>query len=317
MWNYLTRSKLHASSRNVFGILGMLVLVFASPVYAKKTPPGAMPQSQSVAPKPAPAPKDELHETDERSFGDYMLRITHVLDDQGSRGFFEVIQNGKQVHSLSGHRFSFGHVYSDEPTLDNELIAIGKDITGNGVPNLVVSEWNGGAHCCFVFHVYELGESFREVAAIDAGHGDLSHFANLDGAGGLEFVTADWTFAYWRAGFAQSPAPQVILRFKDGAYTLAFDLMTKPKPSSESMQAEARKVRSDPGWTQKGQPPALWDTMLRLIYGGNGSMAREFLDMAWPLNISGKEAFYQDFRSTLSGSPHYKALIELNKGNLN
>jgi hypothetical protein len=295
---------------------GLLLLVCApTQGHTKKKPAVSPPQTQTSHPKAAP--KDVLHENDERVFQDYTLRIAHVLDDDGSHGTFEVFKHGEKVYTLSGNRLFFGHVYSDEPALDNDLIAIGKDITGNGVPNLVVSEWSGGAHCCFVFHVYELGPSFREVASIDAGHGDFSHFANLDHGNSLEFVTADWTFAYWRTGFAQSPAPQVILRFKEGAYGLAIDLMRKSKPTQETLTAEARKVRSDPSWTQKEQPPALWDYMLQLIYGGNGSMAREFLDKAWPLSIAGKEEFYQDFRTTLSHSPYWKALLELNGGHLN
>ncbi|MHC1741501.1 MAG: hypothetical protein AB9873_00550 [Syntrophobacteraceae bacterium] len=315
MWNSVRHLRQHG---RLWIVCAVILLGWpGSPGHAKQKPRVTAPQNQATPPKAAPAPKDELHETDERVFGDYTLRIAHVLNDQGSRGTFEVLQNGQKIYSRNGHRFAFGHVYSDEPTLDNELVAIGKDITGNGVPNLVVSEWSGGAHCCFVFHVYELGPSFREVAVIEAGHGDFSHFANVDGVDGLEFVTADWTFANWRTGFAQSPAPRVVLRFKDGAYTLASDLMAKPKPSPESLQAEARQVRSDPAWSQKEQPPVLWDVMLRLIYGGNGSLAREFLDKAWPLTISGKEAFYQDFRNTLSQSPYYKGIVDLNKGTLN
>lgn len=296
---------------------GFLLLVCApTPGHARKktTPPA--PSTQSGTAEDPPAPRDELHEIDERVFGDYRLRLAHVLDDRGSRGSFEVFHNDRKVYALRGHRFAFGHVYSDEPSLDNEIIAVGKDITGNGVPNLVVSEWNGGAHCCFMFHVYELGPSFREIAVIDAGRGDFSHFANLDGSGSLEFVTADWTFAAWRAGFAQSPAPQVILSFRDGAYVLAIDLMRKLRPAHETFQAEARKVRSDPGWSRREPPPALWDYMLRLIYGGNGSLTREFLDKAWPMAVPGKEEFYQDFRATLSRSPYYQALLELNGGPL-
>ncbi len=314
MWISVRRRKPTAGLWILYGVL--LLAWPVSPGSAKKQPTAA-PQNQAGSPKSASVSQDELHETDERVFGDYTLRIAHVLNDQGYRGTFEVFQNGQKIYSLSGRRFAFGHVYSDEPTLNNDLIAIGKDITGNGAPNLVVSEWNGGAHCCFVFHVYELGRSFREVAVIDAGHGDFSHFANLDGGNGLEFVTADWTFANWRASFAQSPAPQVILRFKDGAYSLACDLMAKPRPSPELLQAEARRVRSEPGWSQKEQPPALWDTMLRLVYGGNARLVREFLDKAWPLTIPGKEDFYQDFRNTLSQSPYYKDLVELNQGSLN
>jgi hypothetical protein len=312
MWKSLMSGWNGAVLRILCGVV--LLVCIPSLGHAKKKPAAPAQKSQPPPPTASPAPGDELHETAERVFGEYTLRMAHVLDDKGSRGSLEIYRGGEKVYSLAGHRFSFGHVYSDEPTLDDELIAIGKDITGNGVPNLVVSEWTGGAHCCFLFHVYELGARFREVAVIDAGHGDFSHFSNHDGVGALEFVTADWTFAYWRTSFAQSPAPQVILRFRDGAYELAPDLMKKPKPLQEVLQAEARRVRNDPSWSPRTQPPALWDHLLQLIYGGNGSLAREFLDKAWPLGIPGKEEFYQDFRSTLSQSPYYRALLELNEG---
>ncbi len=292
----------------------LLLLCTPSQGHTKKKAAPAAPAKQAAPTEVPSASGDELHEVDERVFGDYLFRLTHVLDDRGSRGWLDVFQNGRKVHTLSGHRLAFGHVYSDEPGLDNEIIAVGKDVTGDGIPNLVVSEWTGEARCCFKFHIYELGRIFREVAVIDAGHGDFSHFANLDGGGSLEFVTADWTFWSWRTGSAESPAPQVILSYSDGAYVLNKNLMRKLRPAQETFQAEARKVRSDPAWSRKEQPPALWDYMLRLIYGGNGALAREFLDKAWPMGIPGKEEFYQDFRGTLARSPYYQALLDLNGG---
>jgi len=122
----------------------------------------------------------------------------------------------------------------EEEDSPNALTEMGKNITGNGIPNLVISEWTGGAHCCSNFYIFEIGARFRFLAKIEAGHGDMSHFANLDGDGNLEFVGADWTFAYWRTSFAESPAPEIILRFAAGGYRLAEDLMRKPAVSRQN-----------------------------------------------------------------------------------
>jgi hypothetical protein len=47
---------------------------------------------------------------------------------------------------------------------------MGRDITGDGKPNLVVEQWTGGVHCCTFFYVFEIADQLRYIATLDNGH---------------------------------------------------------------------------------------------------------------------------------------------------
>jgi len=124
--------------------------------------------------------------------------------------------------------------FEEEPA---KLLRIGADIRGDGTPGLVVGEWTGGAHCCTLFHVFDLGKKLRKVATVDAEDAGDSRFVDLKGDGKLEFQTFDYNFAYWHASFAESPAPAVILRYRNGGFHFAEELMRKPPPPEPELTA--------------------------------------------------------------------------------
>ena len=242
---------------------------------------------------------------------EYTVRIYY--DDKTGKGMFEILKKGKRVYQKSDEsKFYIGSLPNSEDEVSNDLIKMGNDITGNGIPNLVISEWTQGAHCCFNFDVFEFGQQFHFLAKIEAEDGDLSHFANLDGDSDLEFVGNDWTFAYWRTSFAASPTPDVILRFRDGAYKLVEDLMRKPAPSETELDAKIQEVQTSTSWQQQDPPEILWGEMLDLIYSGHADLAWQFFDKAWPANMPGKDGFLTDFRSQLAKSPYWSQIEHLN-----
>lgn len=230
----------------------------------------------------------------------------------GYRGSFEILRDGIRIYKQTGWDFSIGDwTYDPVKSQENGAIAMGRDITGDGKPDLVISEWTGGMHCCYPSHIFEIGEEFRKIASLDAQHGEV-HFANLDGKPGLEATLPDWTFAYWKTSFAESPAPEVILRFQGGKYRMAGDLMKKPPPDSAVLERKVRKVLGDERWKEREVASSLWGVMLDLIYSGNAEVAWKFFDRAWPPEIKGKEQFLADFRSQLSQSPYWPEIKSLN-----
>ncbi len=250
---------------------------------------------------------------EERTFGEYQIRFYQKVDEFGSVfNQLQILQHGTIVYGGEDtYRYYFGHVGAKE--YDN-LIKIGNDVTGNGVPNLVVSSYSGGAHCCVSFEIFELGVEFRKVATLDVTDSYYSHFEKRPGENGLVFVTRDYNFAYWKTGFAQSPAPEIILRYCDGAYRLAVDLMRKPAPSDVTLLGYAGRIKSEPEWRSGKSAPLLWDVMLSLIYNGNAESAWKLFDIAWPKNIFGKAEFLQDFKKQLARSDYWEQVKLLNDG---
>lgn len=244
----------------------------------------------------------------QQAIGAYAVRIIPAADGRESSGF-EIFRRGKKVYEASGDHFHIGPPYEDESV---PQIRPGSNLTGNGIPDLVVKEWTGGAHCCYRLHVFELGERFRFIQTIEAEHSDLAWFENLDEDPALELAMNDWSFAYWRTSFATSPAPRVVLKYRDGRYRVAPELMRRSPPSPESFREMAREIRSEPEWAERKRPPViLWRNMLDLLYTGNAREAWSLLDLAWPAECAGKERFQAEFKEQLANSRYWRELTNL------
>ena len=98
----------------------------------------------------------------------------------------------------------------------------GTDINGDGLPDLVVSAWSGGEHCCYSSGVYSVGEDVKPVLALTTGNCGPGEFEDLDGNGTREFVTCDDRFASMYCAFAESPLPRVVYSYDSsrGIYVL-------------------------------------------------------------------------------------------------
>jgi hypothetical protein len=246
----------------------------------------------------------------------------------GSDAYFEILKNDKRVFLQKAkgksEKFFIGTMYKDDP--DAGLIKMGMDITGTGQPDLVISEWLGGANCCLVFHIFEIGPTFKKLGTIDAEFGDSGpHFLHPDKDSkntGLGIQIHDWTFANWHTDFADSPAPKIILRFSDNAYRVSPDLMRSPTLTPSDLAARAAEVTNDPDTAKGGEwpharvSPQLWGTMLDLIYSGHADDAWKFLDSAWPPKVQGKDNFARDFRAQLAKSHYWPAVQTMNTAEL-
>lgn len=262
----------------------------------------------------------------EHVFRDFQIRI--YSDNETGQSRLEILKKGRQIYEqqADGKFFLYQGDHEDSeygksfvkdrrihPKDSYESVPIGRDITGKGIPDLVISEWTGGAHCCYKFYVFELDEKIRTIAVLDVVHGSLSHFADLDGDNIPEFITQDWTFAYWNTSFADSPAPGIILRFDKDRYVLAEKLMRKSALSESDTEKRLSEVRADESWqTEKNPPPLLWKTMLDLIYTGNADAAWKFFDKAWDKKFKGKKKFLREFRGQLEMSPYWSEVEKMN-----
>jgi len=264
----------------------------------------------------APAGRGPLKE--EQSFQGYVVRTYIGNEDPFDRGSFEILHRGARVYADDGdpgewNKFRIGSLYEDKKT--HSLVRIGSDITGDGRPDLVVSEYTGGANCCHRVHVFEIGDQFRYIQTIDALHSDLADFENVDGDPALEFLMADWTFAYWRTGLFDSPSPLVVLKYNGSQYAMAPNLMRKPPLSQDELMQVATEIAAPLDAELAAQSDLgtrLAHRMLDLIYSGNMGQAWELVDLAWPKSDGGKSAFLRDFQSRLATSPFWDDLQAMN-----
>jgi len=247
----------------------------------------------------------------EVKFENYKVRTYRAGEEGDPSQAFEILKGGRRIYSRvgEGRKYNIGCI-SDHDA-GNMEIRPGKDITGTGKPNLVISDWSGGAHCCLTYYVFELNNDVSEVGRINAEDSTICRFQE-EPSGKVDFVINDWTFAYWKTSFAESPAPQIILRYQPGGYKLATDLMGTAKPSQMEFQELVDKGRRIP-FNDEGEPMGeFWGIMLDLIYSCHADVAWRFCDESWSGPANGKIHFLENFRLQLSKSPYWKAIRAMN-----
>lgn len=172
--------------------------------------------------------------------------------------------------------------------------------------HLVFSKWTGGAHCCFSLRIFSLNDGFRKVASIDGGN-SVPTFKDLDGDGISEIEVLDDFLAYRFSSFASSAFGSVILKYSNGHYRVAAELMRKPPPNMTRWKSEIKswknklRHKQEPDWP----PPSLIQTMTDLIFTGNKQIAFYFISSIWPSGVSGKNDFLSAYEEALQQSNFY------------
>lgn len=93
-----------------------------------------------------------------------------------------------------------------------------QDLDGNGVTEVVVRTFSGGAHCCTNYTIYtRQNNQFvkTETGFLDGIGGT---FQDLDKDGKVEFITIDNSFLYAFSSYAASFAPSQIYTFTNGKF---------------------------------------------------------------------------------------------------
>lgn len=238
------------------------------------------------------------------NLGPYQVRVHD--DPDGVAAYFEIRLRGKPVHYGHGARFYIGQHWSD--VLPIRLADL-PSITGNGIPTLVVSEWSGGMKCCMSLHLFELGESFRKVETIEIDVSMDAWFENLDQDPALELEILDSAFADWGELFTGSFMPRVVLKYRDGQFRAAPDLMRRPAPLPAELDALAREVAESDAWSESNEPPdEYWSRVVDLLYTGNSAEAWRFFERAWPPARSGRNEFRLKLAFRLMRSPYWSDL---------
>jgi GTP-binding protein EngB required for normal cell division len=266
--------------------------------------------------KPAAPPAKPLTPSgrilDERKFGDYTIRISLEGEDTEEKpSLLEIFKRGTRVYVSKNHSITIADMHEDGG-MYKDAPPVGAYITG--LPDLVVREHSAGMQCCTSITVLELGDSvFRKAATLEQGEWTEGGFKRQNDG---EYLFYGWDPAVRMKGaaFADSVAPEVILRYSNGSFHLAADLMRKPPPSVEELNAKAGEIASNFIWSTQDTPGAFWQYVLDLTYSGNSHSADEFVALAWPTQRTDKAERMQEFLEKLKKSPYWADLQALNTG---
>jgi hypothetical protein len=248
---------------------------------------------------------------DRQFFHDYEART--YRDSNGSDAFLKVFEKGRLIHSEKGEvSFSIG-ANNDEI---NPAIAIGKDITGRGVPDLVVEQWTGSASDGGYFLIFQLSKNFRKLCVLSATPG--CYFENMDKCPQPVFVYYDsCPYLFWDGcSHADSPTPTIILKWKNDGFHVAPEFMQTSEIKADVNCSDdsdyhelAESFRNDESWTKESRPPIeLISWVLDSLYHGHVKTAWTMFDKAWPANVPGKEEYRKQLEDAIKTSPYYKEL---------
>lgn len=173
----------------------------------------------ALAQVPRQVPQEGYGLHDERTVGPFSIQrwvnTTHPeISAQGLCDCLTVVYEGvRRVVTFGTPGTPAAYTLSD---------LTGTDINGDGLPDLVVSAWSGGEHCCYSSGVYSVGDEVKPVLALATGNCGPGTFQDLDGNGTQEFITCDDRFANMYCAFAESPLPRVIYSYDPsrGMYVL-------------------------------------------------------------------------------------------------
>ena len=242
-------------------------------------------------------------------FQDYTIRLydDDVCDAKPDtpKAGFEIIREGKPVASGTGYSFALGYALQDDQSIDSAKVKIGDDITGEGIPDLLITEWSGGTHCCYTFHLFQLGAEFRMIQSIPLLDADEATFVRRRGVTGLVLIATDYSaFANFPSGFATSPAGRVLLSFQRGRFRLDPALMHATAPKASEIRHCAGLFKKSRGW-KAGPPMGMWYFATDLIYAGHERSALEFLKTSWGGRSSDRHKYLGEYRRRLRKSAYY------------
>ena len=147
------------------------------------------------------------------------------------------------------------------------------DVNGDGTAELLVTDYSGGAHCCFTYYLYTRKPGLKLLGVFDMGNGALA-FQDLDGDGIAEAAGSYDGFAYYDYSYAASPSLPIVFSLKSGKYvenTRAFPLIIQKSldqylANPPENDAEYRKSWATAVYAHMvllGQEASAWETIRR------------------------------------------------------
>ncbi len=210
------------------------------------------------------------------TFGDDVVSIKKIAGGDGfDQDLLTIRRSGMLVHAEVAPHVDF--ITSDKGAADEPKLV---PITSAAAKDLVIETFSGGAHCCFSIEIATLGDSVRVSAPMDTRDAGAALF-KLPNTELFGLRSADMAYAYRWTSFADSPAPDLLLRYDlDKGFTLADDLMKKPAPSAEKLKQMTEAMRADPGWKGGSPPRDYLQAILDLTYSGNLKTAQAYATKA-------------------------------------
>jgi hypothetical protein len=243
-----------------------------------------------------------------KKIGDYKIYISQSYET--GLGKLVIMQGARKVFeskAIDDH-YSFGTNFDNNYATNDKYS--GRDITGNGIPNLVVYNWTGGAHCCNFLYVFELGKKFKHLTTVSAGSSNIK-LVDLDHDGFPEIEFYDGSIDYLFASYAESPPGRIILKFNKDNYVVKSDLLQKNILSQKTILTKKIEIKSVFMKLPEHSPSLPYDflkLMMDLSYAGKKDLAMDISNEVWPSKKPGLTKFKKEFTQALNNSEYWRQI---------
>ena len=167
-----------------------------------------------------------LEATETKAFQDLEIVVARVKGAKDAKSAEErvaVLKAGKPLWQTNPKETDPGSKWT--------IHSVGRDLDGDGQPDMHISSFSGGAHCCTTHQVLKLKPQLRRVAAYSAGNVGGGEFLEIAGRKAPVMISADDSSAFAFAPFANSYFPVMILEVgPKGRMQFARDLMQSKLP---------------------------------------------------------------------------------------
>jgi len=193
------------------------------------------------------------------------------------------------------------------------------DIDQNGVTELVLESYSGGAHCCSTYAMYALAPKFKLIKKMPLGNSSLS-IKDINGDGKKELLMLDDLFSYFESlCYACSPGMYVAVDYNAGELKLnpqltkeiSKDVLTK-KLSTTNVTFK-NKILYFEDRDNRYRSTAALQHFLYYIYTGEHKIALSILDnyFTYP-NKWVKKVLYARLMHQIQASQFWSTIKEIN-----
>ena len=164
---------------------------------------------------------------DVKSFHEFeavVARLKGATDPKAAEERVVILKQGKPVWQSSPKETDPGSKWT--------IHSMGRDLDGDGQPDMHFSSHSGGAQCCTTHHVLRLKPQIKRLAAYSAGSVGGGDFLEVAGRKAPVMISADDSSANAFAPYANSYFPVMILEVgPKGRLQFARDLMQSRLPA--------------------------------------------------------------------------------------
>lgn len=236
-----------------------------------------------------------------QTIGNYKLQFTEG-SSPAFRTRLDVFRQGRLVFTDTYEHvwiFSMDKQADSFEMKPNEKFRI-CDLTGDGVKDVVLQTWNGGAYCCYTYSIYSLGTRFKRIWYHDAGCGHLHVRLRTNRPAVLEIEDAGFVFMF---PFTVSDGPRPIVRYTWNGKHFVLDRSLMRKPVNKELFDRA--CRAD------ASLESFMRCLIELVYSGRSDFALRLVKESPQATRDNMNSFFETFRK----SRNYYRIVELNDRN--